>query len=685
MKIKTKTVDDKLKSFLDKKRTVVSDSFRVMPETFDEESRTLKLVATTNYPYLVGFFYPYEEILDINESAIDLDRLKGGNVPLLKNHDNDIDAILGRIIDYDIERAETRLPLNAPTSEYKKNLDKLVVTVHFDDDEYNREFLFPKIKSGSIRNVSIGYRITEYDYYDAFDMDSYDRVFAKQWELFEVSLVAVPADPNAGTRGVDKDKEKIDDIPNIPNSGENKVDEEEKKALLAAERKKAEEEKQAALEAQKKEAEKKEKEKIAAERSRVATITQIAEETGLKNLAELIEKGTSVNEVRQMGYEAMLKKQTEVNPIIETGRSGDEVKVKDFQDALLKKTKQNKGMKLEKGNEFAGMSLIMAMKKLVNEPYMNDRQFMKKYFYKQERVLGQGSFPNLIEDAVNRNLQESYMARRNPFAGIVETEEQNNLHDFKQRRFDVDLEPDLVKEGEDITIGTPSGEGNEIEISKFAKGFSLTEEAILNDDLGGLDRVFMYLGHGMTQRETRLIVSLLFDTSILFDGAALYSTDRRNLATGTNGGVITANVKALRTQMRKQLSPAGKPIDTLFPSFLICGEDLAEDAKAYLTATIVPDMLQEQVATFREGITNLITHPYIDSVLGNKSDKDFLLAANPMTSGIPIVKRVIHSDFTVPEVMSEYNMTKSSLVFISKFFLGIGLGDYRGLAKFQQA
>ena len=686
-----KTDQNKFRDFLKEKRTVSMASFRFMPETFDEASRTVKLVATTNYPYkIMGWFMDYEEVLEISEQAIDLGRLKAGKTPLLKNHKNDIDCVLGRIIDYQIEKAETPIFEMAPADMFKETPDRLVVTVHFDDDEYNNKYLLPKVKSGSIGNVSIGYRIHEYELFEGPDAETLDRIIARNWELLEVSLVAVPADYLAGVRGVDNDDKRINHI-SKHNSGENNVDEAEKKkaaeelkAAVEAEKKKAAEELKAALEAKEKKAEEKRAKDVVAERARVAAITKIANETGLDNLEKLIEDGATVEEVRTAGYEAMKKKLTDVNPIVELGNEGDDVKAKDFQDAFLNKMRHAVKPELEKGNEFVHMPILMAMKKFVDQPWMSSRQFYREYLGQNARVVGQGSFPALIEDAVNRNLNESYKPRTNPFADIVQTEEQMNLHSNKKRRFDIDLEPDPVMEGEDIPIAKSAGEGNEIDIVKYGKGFSITEEAILNDDLGGFDRIFMYLGHGLTQRETRLIANLLFNPASLFDGAALYSSDRSNLVTGAAGGVITSNVKLMRTAMRKQTTPAGKPAD-IFPSFIICGEDLAEDARAFLNARIVPRILNEEVEVHRDGITKLIVHPYIDGILGDKSETDFLLAANPMMSMIPVVSRIIHSDVRVPEIESVYNVEKSSRIYYSRFYLGMGLGDYRGLTRFSQS
>ena len=133
-------------------------------------------------------------MLEISEDAIDLGRLRAGKMPALKDHDNKIESIVGRVLDHQIVRAEDRLPEMAPADEYKeRGLDELVVTIYIEDNEQNNKFLFPALKSGLVKNISIGYRINDYEWLEMPDTNTLDRLVARAWELLEVSFVAVPA------------------------------------------------------------------------------------------------------------------------------------------------------------------------------------------------------------------------------------------------------------------------------------------------------------------------------------------------------------------------------------------------------------------------------------------------------------------------------------------------------------
>ena len=672
-----KTLDEKDRASFQEKlrseRQVSDTTFRAMPETLDIPSRTVQLVATTNMPYLIrGWFMDFEEVLEISEEAIDLQRLSMGKMPLLKDHKNSVDAILGRVLSYNIVKAELRLDEMAPKSEYEKNLDELIVTVFIEEGD-DGDKLLKRIESGTVRNVSIGYRVMDYDEYESPDRNNPDRIIVKRWELLEVSFVAVPADPHAGSRKLDNEPGRADNFNNSEKkdlNGEKKMPPEEKNS---DESKKAAEEK-----AQKEAAEKAAKEAASEERERAAVAAQVAAETGLDH-AKLIKDGTSILEIRKLGYEALLKKNTKVATApITQGSSGVERKNKDFGDAFLSLLKTGKKYALEKDNQFRNMSLVQMMMKYHDAPWVSPAKFLREHFF-SHRALGQGSFPQLIADELNRVLIDAYNERENPFAAISTTVIQSNLHAHKPTNFDIDGVPDEIGEGEDFPYAERSEEKHEIDIAKFGKMFSITEEAMLNDDLMAFNRIFMYLGRGMNLREAQLISSLLFGTQT-YAGAAVFSAARRNLIAqaAATGGVNSTNVKAARVQMRKQQTPAGKPMD-IFPGILNCGEDSAEDANAFLQSTIYPRLLGEETTSARRGIKNVITHPYIDNVLGDLSGKSFILAADPMDGGVEIVNRVIHRDHQMPEVYNDWNPRKSAMCYFSKYYLGIGLADFRGL------
>lgn len=111
-----------------------------------------------------------KEILSHDANAINLDRAKDG-LPLLWNHDND--KPIGIVIDIKLD-----------------DDGKLRGLLRFSNNAKAQE-VWRDIKDGFLKNISIGYRILDWE-------ENKDVVTVTKWELFEASITPVPADSSVG-------------------------------------------------------------------------------------------------------------------------------------------------------------------------------------------------------------------------------------------------------------------------------------------------------------------------------------------------------------------------------------------------------------------------------------------------------------------------------------------------------
>lgn len=135
----------------------------------------------------------YDEILVISEDSVDMTRLKGGANVLFAH---DTDKILGVVEDaYIVE-------------------NKLFVKVKFSQNDEFAIRIYKDILDGIIKNVSIGYRVL--DYHDEREGLRLKR-YVTRFEIFETSIVSVPADATVGIRSIQentmKREEEINDKP----------------------------------------------------------------------------------------------------------------------------------------------------------------------------------------------------------------------------------------------------------------------------------------------------------------------------------------------------------------------------------------------------------------------------------------------------------------------------------------
>ena len=150
--------------------------------------RKFELSFSSEEPYNRGWCI---EILDHGPGAVDLTRLNEIGV-LLYNHHRD--EVLGKI-----ERAWIEG-------------DRGKAIVEFDSDEA-ADIIYGKVKSGTLKGVSVGYRVKLWEFVERGEISSNGKYtgpcdVATSWEPFEISIVSVPADPMVGVgREMDQPEE----------------------------------------------------------------------------------------------------------------------------------------------------------------------------------------------------------------------------------------------------------------------------------------------------------------------------------------------------------------------------------------------------------------------------------------------------------------------------------------------
>lgn len=146
------------------------ESIRVL----DEETRTVELSFSSEEPVTR---WGDDEILSHKNGAVLLDRLNTTGC-LLFNHNRDY--VVGKIVSATVKKKRG------------------IATVEFDKDEAS-EVIFQKVKNGTLRGVSVGYRILSMDSRIVKVNGRSKTIYtATLWEPTEISIVSVPADTSVG-------------------------------------------------------------------------------------------------------------------------------------------------------------------------------------------------------------------------------------------------------------------------------------------------------------------------------------------------------------------------------------------------------------------------------------------------------------------------------------------------------
>ncbi len=151
-------------------------SIRAMEGTGNERKFILSFSSEQPYDRWFG-----TEILDHSEGAVDLKRINDIGC-LLFNHKRDI--VVGKVNKAWIEN-------NRGQAE-----------VEFDTDDES-EKIYQKVKSGTLKGVSVSYGIDSWEEVAANKTSADGRFtgpayIARKWTPYEISIVSVPADPTVG-------------------------------------------------------------------------------------------------------------------------------------------------------------------------------------------------------------------------------------------------------------------------------------------------------------------------------------------------------------------------------------------------------------------------------------------------------------------------------------------------------
>lgn len=150
------------------------------------QERTFELSFSSEEPYTRWWGV---EILDHTPGCVDLERINSIGC-MLFNHDRD--KVLGKII------------------KAWNDGSRCLAQVQFDDDE-EANVIYKKVESGTLKGVSVGYKVEVWESVAANTKSADGRFtgpcdIAKSWIPYEISIVSVPADPTVGV-GRDMEEE----------------------------------------------------------------------------------------------------------------------------------------------------------------------------------------------------------------------------------------------------------------------------------------------------------------------------------------------------------------------------------------------------------------------------------------------------------------------------------------------
>lgn len=658
----------------------------------DESSRSIELSFSSDnglrqYDFWTGEWY--SEVLDHSEEAVDLSRLSEIGVALF-NHDTD--RVIGRLEDVRIDR------------DAKKGKCRVL----FDDDERSNE-VFQKVKSGTLRGVSVGFRVYQWEEVPA-DGVSHDGIegparIARKWEPYEISIVSCPADKSVGIgrsidnnerddSAVDKFREQV--LEAFRNFAAKKVQraafEETIRGILAgvddeetpeAMRFVKEMREAAGLSVQTEPQSGSDNPAAAleAERARATEIMAICvrHQIPQDEAARYVSEGLSVEAVCRSILTAQAKDAAAAG--VSTGRSisiGEDEREK-FRSAARDGLRMRLGKHSDKfapgAEDFRGIRLSNLARECVERNgesvcYRDNEDDIAK------RAFSTSDFPIIMTDLARVTLLDAYNEAPTTWQRWCGT---GSASDFKEQhkvRFgEMPLLEPILESGE-YKMADLMETKDSFSIGTFGKKFALTRKAIINDELGAFARIPQLFGSASARTIEQTVYKLLFSNPVIGeDNKTLFHANHGNLA-GTASALGIASLSAARIAMRRQ---TGLRKDTdnkvqlnLTPKFLLISPELETLARQILYS-------DTDITAANPGVINPFKGAFEPVIIPHITDWSWYLAAS--ASEIDTVEVAFLNGQQSPTIEQMPGWNTDGMEYKVRVDFGVWCYEYRGMYK----
>lgn len=214
--------------------------------------------------------------------------------------------------------------------------------------------------------------------------------------------------------------------------------------------------------------------------------------------------------------------------------------------------------KHEDGNPYRGQSLYDMAATCAQAAGVNVRGMPREDVVRAAVTHTSSDFPQLVGGAVRTSVLRGY----NEFPEVFpEFTRAISVPDFKKQSLAglgqfIGIKE--IAEGAEYPYGTFTDIGQEIQLKKMGGIFSITDEAIINDELSLFDTVPTKMGAAAKRALGDRVFALITSNPTLSDGISLFHASHNNLLTGA--APTTAAVDAMIAKMALQKDSANNPV-----------------------------------------------------------------------------------------------------------------------------
>lgn len=614
-------------------------SIRAAIGTANDEERTVEVTFTTDTPverYDWATGQRFLETLSMDPAHVRLGRLNDGG-PVLDAHSAwSVSDQLGAVVpgSVSLKKKEARATIRFSMRD--------AVTPIWQD-----------VRDGILRSVSVGYRVYRYEETAAkTNGNKLPLRKAIDWEPFEVSMVPIPADAGAKTRGerpADTSQCEITPAETDPSrtgsQKETTMREENRSEFLAEDNPLGAAATPAPATPPPAVVPNERDMGSDAERERIQGILLATRAARLpQSFADTLIADAKMTLVRAQArvFEEMNKRgaDSEGPGRIPAGdiRVGDDPLIhsrEGVKNALLHRAapelRKADGTPYftldENGRRFRGLSLLDIGRAILNARGVRTSHLSKMDLAAESLGLRAGmhttsDFAELLADVANKTLRAAYEAAPQTWLPIAR---RVTVPDFKPvKQLSLGDAPALlaVAEHGEYTRGTIAESKEQFTLASYGRIFAITRKALVNDDLGAFSRVAMLFGRAARNLESDLVWAEITNNAAMGDGVVLFHANHANLA-GAAAAISVDTIGAGRAAMRKQTGLDGETLLNVSPRYLIVPAAKETIADQFVSTNLVAAQ-GSNVNPFA-GRLAVIAEPRLDA----NSTTAWYLAASP--------------------------------------------------------
>jgi hypothetical protein len=673
-------------------------------KTVKEEDSSVEVVATTDAPVpMQDSFYgaPFMEVLAMGG----LKTPKTGQVPLLDSHERwSTTTLLGSFKEFRVEENS-----------------RLVGRVYFSSAEEGQK-AFLKLKEGHLTDFSVGYIVNKYAEVGKNETLSFKGKeykgpckVATDWELKELSICPIGADPEAKARGAyledrtmtDEELRKLklraeaaDEEEKAKRAKKSKSEDEEEEKDFPDDEDEEEEAKGKGKKTKKSKAEDDEEEKDfpddeeeeeeakgkgkkteagLQERARIVEIDSVCRAHGLsdRDRKRFIASGASLDEVRRAALDIYkIRNSAGAPPRVQVIRDSRVNFMARAIDALTLRAGFKADSPTPGYEEFRGYTLRDLARQCLREKGQSEPASDSRMV---SRALTTTDLPLLLIETINRTLIQGFAEKEESWTKWTG---EMSVGDFKKGvLLDTALDNELLEMGEqDEYESTEMAEkAEEYSIKTFGRKYTISRQSIINDDLGALVGVPTKLAQGVLRLIGDAVYNVFEANSAMGDGKPLFNADHANMYAipGSDSVPTVESLGAALYTLESQTDLYGHRLN-IQPAFLLFPLRMRTAVEKFFASEFIGTQGEPNIRNIFFNYLNRIYEPRLD----DQNDGKAWYIIGPKDMGV----RVLYlNGIKVPYVESQNEFNIDGVTTKVRFDFGVKAISWRAMVQAKPA